>query len=197
MKDKLSRRETLRIGSRLAIGLPFFPSIVSSNALRYSSREFNVMDYGAAGDGKTLDTKAIQRAIDKASSAGGGAKVVLPGGYRFYTGTIAMKSNIEFHLADDTKLIISTNREDYQGGAAITCHDIRNLKISGTGNIEGQALKFMSHYEEEHKFWVPKNWRPRLFQLYTCKGLEVRDISFGNSPLWGAPHGGVRRGVDR
>lgn len=185
----MSRREALSLGAKAAagsvMGIQLFPSLVSSNSLRRSVREFNIMDYGAEGDGSTLDTNAIQRAIDEASSAGGGARVVVPGGHKFYTGTIEMKSNIDFHLADDTELIISSNQDDYIGGAAIISRDIRNLKISGTGNIDGQALEFMTHFDEEDEWWRPKDWRPRLFQLFTCKGLEVQDISFGNAPLWG------------
>ena len=186
MKNKImNRREALSTGVKLAAGFTFFPTIISANALRLNKREFNIIDYGAVGDGKTLDTVAIQHAINAAFSTGGGARVVVPGGYRFYTGTIEMKSNIEFHLADNTELLISINRDDYKGGAAITSLDIRNLKVTGTGNINGQALEFMTHYDEEDEWWRPKNWRPRLFQLFTCRGLEVQDISFGNAPLWG------------
>ncbi|MFH5885427.1 glycoside hydrolase family 28 protein [Halalkalibaculum sp. DA3122] len=185
MDNSMSRREALGMGTTLAAGFSLFPSIISSNALRRNAREFNVMDYGAEGDGTTLDTEAIQQAIDKASDAGGGARVLLPGGHSYLTGTIELKSNIDFHLADDAELLISTNREDYKTGAAITSRDIRNLRLSGTGNIEGQAKEFMTHYEEENQYWSPKDWRPRLFQLYTCKGLEAVDFSFGNSPLWG------------
>lgn len=184
MKRNITRREALGIGTKWALGFSFFPSIISSNSWR-TKREFNVMDYGAAGDGKALDTKALQQAIDEASATGGGARVILPSGHRFYCGTITLKSNIEFHLAGDAELVISTDKGDYKGGAAITCRNTQNLKISGTGNIEGQALEFMEGYEEDAQRWVPTGWRPRLFQLFTCRGLEIENISFGNSPLWG------------
>lgn len=182
---KLSRREVLGLGAKLAIGIPFFPTIISSNAWRGSKREFNVMKFGAIGDGKIPDTQSIQTAINKASSTGGGARVILPEGHCFYTGTIELKDNIEFHLAGDAELIISTNRDDYQEDAAIICRDARQLAITGTGKIDGQALEFMNGYEKSAKRWIPADWRPRLFQLNTCKGLEIKNITFGNAPFWG------------
>ncbi|MDR8390182.1 glycosyl hydrolase family 28 protein [Aliifodinibius sp. S!AR15-10] len=185
MKKKLTRREVLGVGAKVALGFPFFPSIISANALRRSRQEFCVIDFGAAGDGTTLDTRAIQMAIDKAAATGGGARVIFPGGYRFTTGTIMLKSNIDFHLADDAEIVISTDENDYERDAVLTCQNTRNLKISGTGNINGRALKFMANYEEEARRWKPGKWRPRMFQLNTCRGLEIENISFGNAPFWG------------
>lgn len=189
-KRKLNRREALSIGAKFAagsmLGASFLPNIASGRNLRRSIREFNVMDYGAAGDGKTVDTKAVQRAIDEAAASGGGARVLIPGGKNFLIGTIQLKSNIDFHLADDSEIIISTRRQDYgKDPAVITARDTEGLLISGTGNIDGQSLEFMTHYNEEEEWWRPKEWRPRMFQLYTCNDLEVRDIRFGNAPLWG------------
>ena len=55
-----------------------------------------ITDFGAVGDGKTLNTAAIQNAIDTCTSAGGG-QVIVPAG-RFLSGTICLKSNVELHL---------------------------------------------------------------------------------------------------
>ena len=59
---------------------------------------FNVVDFGAVADGKTLTTQAIQRAIDEASNAGGGKVVFEKGTY--LSGSIFVKSNVEFHIAE-------------------------------------------------------------------------------------------------
>ena len=57
---------------------------------------YNVRDYGAKGDGKTLDHVAINKAID-AATANGGGRVVLPAGI-YLCGSIRMKSNVDLHI---------------------------------------------------------------------------------------------------
>lgn len=145
---------------------------------------FNVLEYGALGDGKTLDTDAIQKTIDEAAKAGNGAKVLVPGGHQYLIGTLELKSGIDFHLEGDAELLVSTNPDDYSGEAAIVAWGAKNLTISGTGSINGRALEFMSHYEAENEWWIPKDWRPKLFILTKCNELEVRDITITKAPIW-------------
>ena len=57
---------------------------------------FNILNYGAKGDGITLNTVAIQSAIDACYKNGGG-RVTIPAG-KFLTGTIVLKTNVELHL---------------------------------------------------------------------------------------------------
>lgn len=57
----------------------------------------NVADSGALGDGKTLNTAAIQKAIDACAESGGGAVVFPPGVY--LTGTVRLRSRVRLHLA--------------------------------------------------------------------------------------------------
>src|SRR3546814_19586947 len=63
----------------------------------------NVADYGARGDGTTMNTAAIQRAIDTCAARGGG-KVIFPTG-SYLTGSIFLKSNVELHIGGDVKLL--------------------------------------------------------------------------------------------
>ncbi|PBQ31381.1 glycoside hydrolase [Sphingobacteriaceae bacterium] len=147
------------------------------------TKVFNVLNFGARGDGTTLDTKAFQQAIDKASAAKG--QVVVPGGYKFLVGSIILKSNMDFHLEEGSVILISTEHKDYIGEAAIKARNADNLTISGTGYINGQDLKYMDHYEKENEWWIPKEWRPNLFELIACKNLLIKDISFGEAPRWG------------
>src|SRR5438309_430469 len=79
---------------------------------------FDVTKYGAVGDGRALDTAAIQRAIDEAAAAGGRVQVLLRGGKKYVVGTLRLKSGIDFHLADDAQVVASLRREDYLGGLA-------------------------------------------------------------------------------
>jgi hypothetical protein len=115
-------------------------------------------------------------------------------------GTIELKGSIDFHLADDAELLISTRREDYRGGLAgsadaatmasaaggvIVATGAQGLKISGTGTLQGRAREFMKSYDKPNEWWLPSDFRPKMFVLTDCKDLEVRDITFAEAPNWG------------
>lgn len=145
---------------------------------------FNVLHFGAVGDGTTLDTKAIQKAIDEAAKIGKGAQVLVPSGHRYLIGTLLLKSGIDFHLQGDAELLVSSNKEDYTGGAAIVADGAKELTISGSGSINGRALEFMTHFDKEEEWWRPKSWRPRVFLLTKCYDLKVLNITINNAPSW-------------
>jgi len=159
-----------------------------------------VLKYGAAGDGATLDSAAFQRAIDEAAAYAGKAQVLVRGGHKYLIGTIELKGSIDFHLADDAELLVSTRREDYRGGlpgsvagdtmsaalgAVIMATGAQGLTISGTGSLQGRAKEFMTRYDEAGQWWIPGPFRPKMFVLTGCKDLHVRDITFAEAPNWG------------
>jgi polygalacturonase len=152
-------------------------------ALNFSlaAKTFNVLDFGAAGDGATLDTAAIQRAIDAAANDGG--QVLIPRGRKFLVATLDLKGGIDFHL--EGKLVISTNQSDYASDGVITASNAANLRITGGGKISGRSLSFMTSYETTNEWWLFKEWRPKMFVLTGCTNLVVRDITFGDAPFWG------------
>ena len=165
----MNPKHFLLFASALALSLPLV------------AKDFNVLDFGAKGDGATLDTAAIQRAIDTA--AAGRGRVVVPRGRKFVVGTLELKSGIDFHLTGE--LLISTNQTDYTGDAVITASNALNLRLTGSGNICGRSLSFMTNYDAPNEWWLFQEWRPKLFVLTGCTNLVVRDISFGDTPFWG------------
>ena len=149
--------------------------------LSLTAKTFNVRDYGAKGDGATLDTAAIQRTIDAAAIEGG--TVLVPRKQTFLVASLALKSGIEFRL--EGTLLISTNRCDYATDGVLTASNAPNLKITGHGKILGQSLAYMTSYEATNEWWLFKEWRPKMFVLTGCTNLVVRDLTFGDAPFWG------------
>lgn len=183
----LSRRDFVRLSTLTAAAGATAWSAQRLRAAdnRSARQEFDVRRFGAVGDGRSLDSPAIQKAIDAAAAAGGGARVLIPGGRKFLVGTLELRSDIDFHLADDAELVVSPNPEHYRNRAMLIADGAVGLRISGTGNLNGRAREFMSGYDEAGEWWVPKEFRPRMFSLNGCRDLEVRDLSFSDAPSWG------------
>jgi polygalacturonase len=206
----LSRRQALSLLAGLtataACGLG--PTLAAqTRPFRTGRREFNVRDFGATGDGTTLDAPAIQRAIDAAVAVAG--RVIVPGGRSYLVGTLELKGGIDFHLADDATLRVSTRPEDYAGGVAVlaavreaqsrvagvepapaeraatvlTAREAHGLSLTGTGRIDGRAHEFMTRYDETDEWWRPGPFRPNLAVLIGCRDLVVRDLTFHQAPI--------------
>ena len=110
----------------------------------------NVVDYGAIGDGQTLNTDAIHAAIEECSSRGGGT-VAVPAG-RFVSGSLFLRDDITLHLEAGAVLLGSEDAADYPvihtrwEGAdqpahapLITGRGLRNVAVTGRGTIDGRG----------------------------------------------------------
>lgn len=151
---------------------------------------YNVRDYGAEGDGKTLDTVAIQKAIDACFNDKGGT-VLIPAG-DFLCGTVELKSNITLHLSSQGKLLGSPKREDYSVGKGVPpgngnivflyAVNAENLSIEGKGTIDGNGLAFYNGKGDNTgpgQHGVGGNFdRPHLLIFYQCTNLSMRDAFF-------------------
>lgn len=197
--SKITRRHTLKCGAAMVAGSLLGCATTSP---RKNVRIFDVRDYGAVGDGKTLDTAAIQKAINEASAAGPDAMVLLRGGKTYLVGSIALKGGIDFHLADDAKILVSTNPDDYtivalprvaasqpttqprNDRGVFSAKDAHNLRVTGTGTIDGRWREFMDRFDDEQEWWRPKPFRPPLFQFVGCRDLTITDINIIGSPVW-------------
>jgi len=152
------------------------------------TRIYNICDYGAKGDGKTLNTKAIQAAIDACFKDQGGT-VLIPAG-NFISGTLELKSNVSLHIAAAGKLWGSPKREDYTAGKGVPSGNgnivflyavsANNISIEGKGTIDGNGLAFYNGKGDNTgpgQHGVGGNFdRPHLGIFYQCNDLRLFNV---------------------
>ncbi len=151
-----------------------------------AAADFDVREYGATGGGVTLDTAAIQKAIDACHETGGGAVYFAPG--RYLSGTLFLKSNVRLYLELGAVLLGSMNLEDYpetiQNFRSYTDnYTVRsllyaekgeNIGIEGSGVIDGQGGAFEGEYKV----------RPYMVRIISCRNVRMNGVTLRDSPMW-------------
>ena len=156
---------------------------------------FNVRDYGAKGDGKTLDSPAINAAIEAAVSDGGG-QVLLPAGI-YLSGSIRLRSNIDLHLSAGCTILAAPASmkaydpsesfggfPEYQDGGHTYFHNSliwaegqTNVSITGHGMIDGQGLT----KKDTEKAGIVQGGSigtgDKAIALKLCRNILIRDIT--------------------
>jgi polygalacturonase len=152
-----------------------------------SSPTHDVAAYGAAGDGKTLCTVAVQKAIDAAAAQGGGTVCFPPG--KYLCGTLWMKSRVTLDLSVGATILGSTSPKDYPEKlpqirsytdkyvrqALIAGEDLDQIAIRGRGTIDGQGAAFR---------WKEYKDRPYVIRFANCRDVLVEGVALRNSPMW-------------
>ena len=169
------RRNFLRTGT-IGMAAAAIPAVSFADAAHTSATAanavpatFDVRKYGAMGDGKTLDTVAVNNAIDAAAASGGGVVVFPAGSYLCFS--IHLKSNVHLHLEQGSAIIAAESPKPgettgYNGGtydaaepkttwdayqdyghnhwhnSLLWGEDIHDISITGTGLIYGKGLSF-------------------------------------------------------
>ena len=155
---------------------------------------YNVRDYGAKGDGKTLDHGAVNRAIDACVKDGGG-RVFLPAG-TYLCGSIRMKSNVELHLAAGATILAAPSSmkaydeaelwegPQYQDGGHTFFHNsliwaegAQNVSITGRGTIDGQGLTKKDKEKGGNVQGGSIGMGDKAIALKLCRNILIRDIT--------------------
>jgi hypothetical protein len=153
-----------------------------------ADNQVDVTKADIVGDGATLNTAAIQQAIDTCSADGGGT-VTFPAG-RYLTGTIQLKDRVTLHLSAGAVILGSTNPADYRnvdpfmagdgiplGYSLIVADGANHVGVDGPGFIDGQgrALKAAQN---------PYKIRPFLMRWLRCTEVTVKDVHLTNPGAW-------------
>lgn len=177
---------------------------VGAHSYPKATKIYNVANYGAEGDAIKLCTESIQKAIDDCSANGGGVVTFSPG--MFITGSVFIKSNVDFQVPRGTMLVASQDLNDYPKidtrvagvemkwpAALINIIDQKNAAISGEGVINGRGKIFWDKYWSMRKEYDAKGlrWivdydcdRPRGILISNCSDVTVKDIVLYQPGFW-------------
>lgn len=161
--------------------------------------DHDIAKLGAVGDGQTLNTKAIQAAIDACAKDGGGTLVIPKGS--FVSGALYLKPGVGIRFLEGGVLKGSTNIEDYPKAntrieghfepwraALINGDGVDGLTISGPGTLDGSGQPFWKEfYERRDKDPKTTNLnveRPRLTLIQNSKNVRISGIHFKDSGFW-------------
>ena len=155
---------------------------------------YKVKDYGAKGDGKTLDHTAINKAIEAAAAAGGGQVVLTAGTY--LCGSIRLKSNVDLHLMAGAKIVAAPaelkaydesevfGAPEYQDGGHTYFHNSliwaegqQNVSITGRGMIDGEGLTKRDTEKAGNVQGGSIGTGDKAIALKQCRNVTIRDIT--------------------
>ena len=155
---------------------------------------YDARDYGAKGDGKTLDHAAINKAIDAANNDGGGQVVLSAGTY--LCGSIRLKSNVDLHLTAGAKILAAPAEmkaydksevfggPEYQDGGHTYFHNSliwaegqQNVSITGHGMIDGEGLTKRDTEKAGNVQGGSIGTGDKAIALKLCRNVTIRDIT--------------------
>lgn len=166
---------------------------------RAGENRLSISKAGAVGDGKVLNTAAIQKAIDQMATNGGGTLVIPKGD--FLSGAIFLRRSVNLHLEKGAVLRGSTNIADYPAmmtrveghfqewvPALVNATNADHLRITGEGTIQGGGKPFWDEFWDQlyadrstRNLDVP---RPRNIFIEDSKDVQIKGIFLRDSGFW-------------
>lgn len=169
----------------------FFTCLLLCITLSGFSADHNILAFGAKADGKTINTKSIQAAINSCSAEHGG-RVIIPAG-KFMSGTIVFKNDVTLYLMEGAEIIGSPNSKDYPDQvtsegkkatwALIVAQNVNHISIAGRGIINGNGAAAAFQLGDDTAPGY-KGVRPNIITMVNCKNIEILDVHLLNSPHW-------------
>ena len=171
-------------------------------------QSFNIVDFGAQPGGRVLNTRYLQKAIDHAFEAGGGAVSMPPG--IFLTGGLVLRSRVTLYLQAGAVLRGSTDVNDYEyhagppqegdanGRHLIFARDAEDIAIVGQGTIDGQGSAFWHRNRrprpKPEEMWgdvIAWDYEPAsqrrpspMLEFAYCKNVRVEGVTLRNAAGW-------------
>lgn len=160
---------------------------------------FDIREFGAVGDGKTLNTIAIQNAINACAKCGG--RVLISEG-TYMTGSLVLRDNIDLHIERTGTLLASPDCDHYpefekthvdvsklprsRGASLIYAEKCENISITGMGKIDANGYAFVEKCQPYHWGWTYKRLNlptpPRVVFFAGCKNILVEDVTLKDPP---------------
>ena len=163
-----------------------------------AQESYNILTFGAKGDGVTDDAAAIQTAINRCSAEGGGV-VLLPRNHVYMSGPVELKSNVELRLEATATLKANPDESIYklsafgenrgEGMLWLWAKDADNISITGKGTIHGNGIAFMGAELEDSYELKPLadqtfDPRPHVLTLTNVQNLTIRDVTIKEGAYW-------------
>ena len=176
----------------------FFSVVLTGcHCLQRNNNMVNVRDYGAVGDGKTLDTAALQKAIDT------GKIVRFPEG-TYLTGTIYLRSGGGLHLEKGATILGTNDKTQYNdncfapqnwwsvkekasGAHLIIGLNVKDISITGEGTVDGNARSIFDRVVKgnDHHYYERPDWRPsQMIWICDSRNIKIDGVTFKDAPYW-------------
>jgi polygalacturonase len=199
----IQRQIMIFCGLALSLMLSIRPA-----AAQPAERRYIISDFGAVGDGTTVNTKALQALIDRIASQGGGV-VVVPKG-TFVTGALFFKQGVNLQIEKDAVLKATGNLDDYpqirtrwEGierewtSAFLNFEGMKNVEVGGGGTIDGAADLFPARPTGRGAATRPagaapatqqaagaRRGRPRMICFSNCDGVKIANLNLQKQAVW-------------
>ncbi len=205
----MNRREALALiatSSAFPTALAFASGQKNGSQGMSAANVYNPRQFGAMGDGKSLDSPAINAAIDACTKAGGGIVYCSPGNY--LCGTVELRSNVTLYLEAGAVILGSTDVKQYtpkpgpdpkaDAGQShlLYARDVENVAVVGPGKIDGQGRSFWTATnrpavadserwsDARHLDYKPNARISPMVELVNCTNLRLESIELTGASGW-------------